>query len=104
MQETWTIDFIWWITVVELPALAGLFWLTWRNRRDADTAVDDTHHQCETGLMMLRESLAAFKLEVAKTYVSTAHLKDVENRLTNHLFRIENKLDAAGRPAAGGAP
>jgi hypothetical protein len=104
MHETWTIDFIWWITVVELPALAGLFWFGWRNRRDADEAVDDTRHQFETGHMMLRESLAAYKLEVAKTYVSIAYLKDVESRLTSHLFRIENKLDAAGRYAQGGAP
>ena len=104
MQETWTIDFIWWITVVELPALAGLFWLNWRNRRDADTAVDDTRHQFETGHMMLRESLAAYKLEVAKTYVSIDHLKDVESRITHHLFRIENKLDTTGRSAQGGIP
>ena len=25
-----------WITAFELPALAGLFWLSWRNRREGE--------------------------------------------------------------------
>jgi hypothetical protein len=42
--------------------------------------------------------LADFKLDIARNYASIAYLKDVENRLTAHLLRIEAKLDAA--PAA----
>ena len=38
----WTQDLMWWITVVELPALAGLFLLIWRTRRDLETAVGET--------------------------------------------------------------
>ena len=26
------VDLIWWITAVEIPAVAGLFWLNWRMR------------------------------------------------------------------------
>lgn len=97
MQETLTPDILWWISAVELPALAGLFWLIWRNRQDTGLVIDDARHESETGLTYLRESLAAFKLDVAKSYASIAYLKEVERRLTDHLIRIENKLDAAVR-------
>jgi hypothetical protein len=105
MQETlqgaWTLDLIWWITVVEAPALAGLFWLNWRYRRDMDVEFDDARHESETGLRWLRDQLAAYKLEVAKSYASMTYLKEVERRLTSHLIRIEDKLDTH-RPGAGG--
>ena len=39
---------------------------------------------------------ALFRM-IARNYVSTNYLKDVENRLTNHLLRIEKKLDDVGR-------
>ena len=51
------------------------------------------HHLLEEGIDEHRESLSAFKLEVAKSYASMACLKDVEIRLTRHLQRIEDKLD-----------
>jgi hypothetical protein len=90
VTEAWNPNLMWWITAVELPALAGLFWLIWRARRELEAAVDG-----------LREGLAAYKLEVAKSYASIAYLNDVERRLTNHLVRIENKLDAVTRLAVG---
>ncbi|PWC34185.1 hypothetical protein [Azospirillum sp. TSO35-2] len=86
-----SLDLAWWITAVELPVMGGLFWLIARTRKDADSGLDD-----------LRDSLAAYKLEVAKTYVSFATLKDVEQRLTDHLLRIENKLDSGFTPYADG--
>jgi len=100
MQTPWTLDLIWWITVVEMPSLAGLFWLVWRTRRDLEDAIDDARHETETGLGFMRESLSAYKLEVAKSYASIPYLKEVERRLTRHLVRIENKLDAV--PGTGG--
>lgn len=45
-----------------------------------------------------REDLAAYKLEVAKSYASTGYLKDVEARLMAHLVRIEAKLDDLHQP------
>lgn len=94
MSIPWTVDLMWWVTAVELPALGGLLWLLWRTRQDTDT---------RTGAV--REALADYKLEVARTHVSMATLKDVENRLRAHLERIELKLDAVqvrslGRGAA----
>lgn len=102
MQTPWTLDLIWWITVVEMPALAGLFWLIWRTRRDLEDGIDDARHESETGLSFIRESLAAYKLEVAKSYASITYLKEVERRLTSHLVRIENKLDATPHPGHSG--
>ena len=93
MTEMMNFNLTWWITVVELPAMATLFWLIWRARRDADTALDDCRLELETGLQFLRDGLSAFKLEVAKNYASIAYLKEVERRLTDHLVRIEEKID-----------
>jgi len=64
--------------------------------------MDDLDHKVEVAGSQMREALAAYKLEVAKTYATTGTLKDVERRLTEHLVRIEAKLDAVG--GAGGRP
>ncbi|MHA1597936.1 MAG: hypothetical protein ACTSV1_04370 [Alphaproteobacteria bacterium] len=101
MQTAWTPDLLWWITAVELPVLAGLFWLNWRTRRDFEMSINDAHHESETGLRWLRDQLAAYKLEVAKSYASITYLKEVERRLTTHLIRIEDKLDVR-HPVNGG--
>lgn len=92
MENTWPIDLFWWISAVEIPALAGLFWLIWRNRQDTDQALRHHRQVLDQALAQTRESLSAYKLEVAKSYVSMAYLKDVERRLTAHLLRIEGKL------------
>ncbi|MBM3566014.1 MAG: hypothetical protein FJX42_07875 [Alphaproteobacteria bacterium] len=102
MHPTWTLDLIWWITAVELPALGGLYWLAWRNRRDADLALDILRRQTDTGLLAVREAVAAYKLEVATTYVSIPYLREVEARLTDHLIRIETKLDRSAGLMGGG--
>lgn len=96
------IDPAWWITAFELPALAGLFWLIVRVRNDADAAVDALRTAIETAAGQLRDGLAAHKLEVAKSYASMQTLREVERRLTDHLLRIEAKLDAE-RAALRGA-
>ena len=87
----WTQDLMWWITAVELPALAGLFLLIWRSRRELEKGLGETAHD-----------LAEFKLDVAKNYASQAALKETEQRLTDHLVRIEHKLDRFARTRGGG--
>lgn len=88
-------DLNWWIAVIEIPALGGLFWLLQAHR-----------NATERDLKALRDDLAGFKLHVATTYASMVYLKDVESRLTAHLLKIEGKLDRVieGRrsEAAGG--
>lgn len=108
MSTGHVLDLGWWITVVEIPVLAGLFWLNWRARRDAEVAVaalrerteralDGVRQSADAEMHALREGLGAYKLEVAKSYASIGLLKDVEARLTAHLLRIERKLDPPHR-------
>jgi hypothetical protein len=72
----------WWITVIEVPVLAGLFWMLITGRATRERQVEALHAE-----------LSAFKLHVATTYASIGHLKEVEARLTAHLLKIETKLD-----------
>ncbi len=92
-MDHFAIDPTWWVTVVELPVLGGMALMLWRARQDADRRMDGLEHRLDVGLGQSREALSAYKLEVAKSYVTTATLKDVEQRLTEHLVRIEAKLD-----------
>ncbi|MBI5162458.1 MAG: hypothetical protein HY985_00995 [Magnetospirillum sp.] len=94
-MDHWTIDVMWWISAVELPCLGGLFLLIWRTRQEADSRSDVLEDRLDGGLVQTREALSAYKLEVAKSYATTGYLKDVERRLTEHLVRIEAKIDAA---------
>ena len=103
MGHPWAVDAAWWITAVEIPVLAGLYWLVWRNRRDADIAIDRARAAGEAAVTRLNEGLAAYKLEVAKSYASITCLREVEKRLTGHLLRIEDKLDAVRSGRGGGA-
>lgn len=93
---TWSFDPIWWITVVELPAIAGMFLLLWRARREAQDGLDAARRRLESEDAHARESLSAFKVEVATTYASIPALREQEARLTAHLVRIEKKLDTLG--------
>ncbi len=92
-MPSFSIDFIWWITVVDLPALTGLFWMIWRTRKDHDLSSQHLRDMIETRNSQMREALFAFKLEAAKTYAAISDLKDLESRLVGHLLRIESKLD-----------
>ncbi|MCP4393309.1 MAG: hypothetical protein GY804_03430 [Alphaproteobacteria bacterium] len=98
MQEI-TFDILWWISAFELPVLAGLFWLFWRNNQETERRLEENRRKFERGHALLREAIAAYKLEVAKNYPSLIYLKDVEKRLTSHLRRIEEKLDGGPRYA-----
>ncbi len=86
-------DLIWWITVVDLPAMTGLLWMIWRVRGDTDRKVGEVQAMLDRRCDQLREALHGFKLEVAKTYASQKDLRALEGRLVGHLLRIEKKLD-----------
>ncbi|NCO02713.1 MAG: hypothetical protein GW903_00810 [Alphaproteobacteria bacterium] len=84
---------LWWITVIDIPAMSALFWLIMRHKRDNDAALKQSREVLEVRCNQLREGLLGFKLEVAKTYASIMEMKDVEGRIVTHLLRIESKLD-----------
>lgn len=73
-----TIDLAWWITALELPILAGLF----------------------IRIEKLKEDLARTKLAIAQSYASRVHVRELEERITSHLLRIERKLDATSLQTA----
>lgn len=91
---------LWWVTVIDIPALTGLFIVVWKLRQDMEREIDDTHRLLEARHAQLRESLAAYKLEVAKSYASSGEVRDLEMRLVAHLLRIESKLDKTALRAA----
>ncbi|MBP3127768.1 hypothetical protein [Thalassospira sp. ER-Se-21-Dark] len=99
LPVTQTVDVIWWITAVEIPVVASLFWLHWRMRAELLSRTETQRTRHETDITDLRDALAAFKLDVARNYVSIPYLKDVEKRLTGHLLRIEAKLDMPVPPS-----
>ena len=76
------VDFVWWIQFVEIPVLAGLFLWMLKVRGQLGRDIEG-----------LTEANAALRLETAKEYASIGYLKDVEKRLTEHLDKIEQKLD-----------
>lgn len=86
-------DLMWWITAIEVPVMAGLFYLIWRTRHEYDEALRYLTSLLDARHSQLRESLSAYKLEVAKTYAVSSDVKELEKRLIEHLIRIEAKLD-----------
>jgi len=86
-------DLVWWISVIDLPALAGLFALIWRTRANAEQRLTHLHALLDRRSEQFREALSAFKLEVVKNYAAQSDMKELETRLVTHLLRIEAKLD-----------
>lgn len=93
MDTIFNSGLIWWITAVDLPVASGLFWLVMRIRQEAKDSIDALHETLDIRTTQLRETLSAFKLEVAKSYASVTDMKDLESRIVSHLLRIEAKLD-----------
>jgi hypothetical protein len=87
-------DLVWWITVIDLPALGGLFWMIWRTRKENENDIGHLRDVVDSRNAQMREALAAFKLEVAKSYASVGDMRELEARLVSHLLRIEAKLDS----------
>ncbi len=92
-------DLAWWIAVIDLPAMAGLFTLVWKTRQDSVKSMNRMQHILDTRCDQLRDALSAFKLEVAKNYAAQNDLRALEKRLVNHLLRIESKLDTTALKA-----
>lgn len=90
----------------DAPLAALMLWMLHNLRRDMQakdanpTAPPPADgKQPETA----RDELAAFKLEVARTYVPLSLIRDLDSRLSLHLVRIEEKLDEVSRAATAAA-
>ena len=95
------INLEWWIRVIELPILAGLFKMMWDIKKDLVTRIEQTEHRHAETAMRLREDLASFKLEVARGYVPIQMMRELDRRVSLQLMRIEEKLDVMGPRTRG---
>lgn len=86
-----------WVAMAGTPIIVSLFRILAKVKREIDSDISQLKNTHERDNVVLREALSDFKLHVARNYVSVNYLKDVESRLTNHLLRIEKKLDEVGR-------
>jgi hypothetical protein len=93
MDITFPSYMVWWVTVIDIPVVASLFLMIWRSRKEFESKIESLHRLLETRHAQMRDSLSAYKLEVAKTYSTQAELRMLEGRLVDHLLRIESKLD-----------
>jgi hypothetical protein len=87
----------WWITAVEAPIVAALFYMIHGLRKDLHDRIDRSDQRDTTISARTRDDLAEFKLEVARTYVPLSLIRDVDQRLSSHLLRIEGKLEGIRR-------
>jgi hypothetical protein len=83
----------WWISAVEAPIVAALFWMVHGLRKDLHDRIDRTTERESDAVGRTRDELAEFKLEVARSYVPLSLIRDVDRRLSQHLLRIEEKLE-----------
>lgn len=90
-------EFFNWVTMIEVPIFLALFRMIAKFRSQTEEEILDLKGSQENKFSDCREALSEFKIHVARNYVSTSYLKDVESRLTGHLLRIEKKLDEAGK-------
>ncbi len=91
------IEPLWWITAVEAPVVAALFWMIHGLRKDVNDRIERGDQRDSDALTRTREDLAQFKIEVARTYVPLSLIRDLDRRIADHLIRIEEKLDEVTR-------
>ena len=97
------IDPQWWFTAIEAPAVAGLFWMIHGLRRELHARIERGDERDSDALTRTREELAQFKLEVARTYVPLSLIRDLDRRISDHLVRIEEKLEDVSRTGIAAA-
>lgn len=86
----------WWIRVIEIPILVGLFKMMWDIKKELIARIERIDQRQAETVARLREELAAFKLEVARGYVPTQMMRELDRRVSLQLVRIEEKLDVLG--------
>lgn len=95
------ISFEWWIRVIEIPILVGLFKMMWDIKKELIARIERVEHRQAETVARLRDELAAFKLEVARGYVPIQVMRELDRRVSLQLMRIEEKLDVMGPRARG---
>ncbi len=92
-MEGMTPTMMWWINAVEAPVVAALFWMIHGLKKDVEARLETRDLRHGDGLSRTRDELAEFKLEVARTYVPLSLIREADRRMSEHLLRIEEKLE-----------
>ena len=87
----------WWISVIEVPVVAALFRMMYSLKQDNKNRIERGDTRDSEAVSRARDELAEFKLEVARTHVPLSLIRDVDQRLSSHLLRIEGKLEGLRR-------
>ena len=87
----------WWISVVEVPVVVALFRMIHGIKQDVQNRIERGDTRDSEAVARAREDLAEFKLEVARAYVPLSLIRDVDQRMSSHLLRIEGKLEGLRR-------
>lgn len=90
---TFISDMLAWMTAIIIPLLTALCAYTYRAKNTLENRMSSLYDMLHTETETVHTALMNYKLEVAQKYASLATLRDLESRLTNHLIRIEKKLD-----------
>jgi hypothetical protein len=93
-----TLSLSWWISVVELPVFAGMFWIFRNNINYLEKCIRVNEENAKKEIIGVIESISSFRVDIAMNYASISYIKDVENRLTAHLLRIEDKISGGKSP------
>lgn len=88
--------------LAEAPITVLLLWLVLGIKRDLDRRIEKGDRREMDGLARTRQELTDFKLEVARTYVPLSLIRDVDQRLSEQLLRIEEKLEDLRRDGSFG--
>ncbi len=87
----------WWISVIEVPVVAALFRMIYMLKQDIQNRIDRGDTRDSEAVARACDELAEFKLEVARTYVPLSLIRDMDQRVSSHLLRIEGKLEGLRR-------
>lgn len=90
------------LRLAEAPVSVLLLWLVLGIKRDLDRRIERGDRREMDGLARTRQDLTDFKLEVARTYVPLSLIRDVDQRLSEQLLRIEEKLEELRRDGGRG--
>ncbi|MBW6401012.1 hypothetical protein KPL78_24345 [Roseomonas sp. HJA6] len=93
----------WWITAVEAPIVVALFWMIHGLRTDMHQRFERGDQRESDALTRTRDELAQFKIEVARTYVPLSLIRDLDRRISDHLLRIEEKIEEVSRAGIAAA-
>jgi hypothetical protein len=89
--------------LADAPLALVLMWMVVQLRRELGARAEPPAPPAAQQQQGARDELAAFKLEVARTYVPLSLIRDLDARLTQQLGRFEEKLDEVSRAATAAA-